>query len=40
LNKLVLNVGNSVSKGITASDPYVIEKGVSSVDQRGVVRYV
>ena len=36
---LVLNVGNPVSKGITASEPYVMENDVSPVEWRGVVRY-
>ena len=35
-----LNVGKPISVGITASDPYVIENGVSLVDLLGVVRYV
>ena len=37
---LVLSVGKPVSRGITALAPYIIEKGVSPVDCRGVVRYV
>lgn len=32
LNWLVLNVGNLVSRGMTAPDPYVIENGVSPID--------
>ena len=37
---IVLIVGKPFSSGIIASAPYVIEKGVSPVDFRGVVRYV
>ena len=37
---LVLIVGKPFSNGITASAPYVIEKWVSLVDFRGVVRYI
>ena len=36
---LILIVGNPVSRGVTASELYVIEKGVSLVDLLGVVRY-
>ena len=34
---LVLNVGNLISRGMTALKPYVIEKKVSLVDLLGVV---
>ena len=34
-----LIVGKLVSKGITTSNPYVIEKGVSFVDLLNVVQY-
>lgn len=37
LNWLDLIVGKPVSRGIIASDPYIMEKGVSLVDFLGVV---
>ena len=37
VNALDLIVGKPFSNGITASAPYVIKKGVSPVDFRGVV---
>ena len=40
VKELVLSVGNPVSRGITISAPKVIEKEVSLMDLRGVVRYV
>ena len=40
LSDWVLNVGKLVSRGMTASAPEDIKKGVSPVDLRGVVRYV
>ena len=40
LNELVLNVGNLVSKGMTASAFKAIEKWVSPVDLQGVVLYI
>ena len=36
-NWLVLKVGNPVSRGMTTSEPYVIENEVSPVDLLGVV---
>ena len=40
VKELVLSVGNPVSRGTKISAPKVIEKGVSLMDLRGVVRYV
>ena len=40
VKELVLSVGNPVSREITALAPYVIEKGISPVELRGIVRYV
>ena len=39
MNALDLIVGKPFSRGITVLAPYVIEKGVSPVDFRGVVLY-
>ena len=38
-NSSILIVGNLTSSGITASEPYVIEKWVSPIDFLDVVRY-
>ena len=38
-NWSVLIIGNPISNGTTASELYVIEKGVSLVDLLSVVRY-
>ena len=40
VKECVLSLGNPVSKGVTVSAPYDIEKGVFPVDLRGVVLYV